>query len=110
MRDSTDLVTRIERLCSRASVARPTGELLREIEDLLAEGYLKALAGEARSRRLAERLETLRVIVEQTGTASDIRRIVRDKRRLDAEVSALRDRLSLLREQFVRQRALSRSG
>lgn len=110
MRESSDILTRIDRLCSQASEGRPTGRLLGEMEDLLADGYLEALAREGRSRRLAERLATLVEIVDQPGAAVEIRQLVLDKRRLDAEVSVLRERLALMREQFVRLRALVQSG
>ena len=110
MRASSDIVTRIDRLCSRVSGARPGSRLLVEMEDLLAEGYLEALAGEARSRRLAERLDALVEIVHQPAAAVEISRIALDKRRLDDHVAVLRDRLALMREQFVRMRALAQSG
>ena len=110
MAGSGDLMLRIDRLCSRASNARPTGPLLRDIEDGLAEGYVEALAGEARSRRLAERLEALAEIVEQPGAAVELARIVPEKRTLDAQVAVLRDRLAVLRERFEQLRAGSRPG
>ena len=80
------------------------------MEDALAEGYVEALAGEARSRRHAERLEALVEILDQAGAAVEIARIVPEKRRLDARVAVLRDRLALLRERFEQLRASSRSG
>jgi hypothetical protein len=107
VRESSDIFTRIDRLASRASEARPAGRLLGEMEDLLPEGYLEALAGEARSRRLAERLDVLVESLDQPGAAVEIRTIVPAQRRLDAEVAVLRDRLGLLREQFLRLRAQS---
>ena len=94
MAESGDIMARIDRLCSRASDARPTGPLLRDIEDGLAEGYVEALAGEARSRRLAERLEALVETLDQPGAAVEIARIVPEKRKLDAQVAVLRDRLA----------------
>jgi predicted ArsR family transcriptional regulator len=110
MAESGDLMTRIDRLCSRASDARPTGPLLRDMEDTLAEGYVEALAGEARSRRLAERLEALVETLDQEGAAVEIARIVPEKRKLDAQVAVLRGRLALLRERFEQLRAGSRPG
>jgi hypothetical protein len=109
MGESTDLVTRIERLHARATEARSADGLLGEIEDLLAEGYLEALTGEARSRRLAERLGELVEIVDQREAALEMRRIAVQKRGVDARVSVLRDRLAELREQFAQLRAVSRS-
>jgi hypothetical protein len=110
MAESMDLATRIERLSSRASKERSSDRLLGEIEDLLAVGYLEALGEEARSRRLAERLERLAESLDEQEVALEIRRIAVQKRRVDAEVTDLRDRLGVLREQFVRLRAPSRSA
>jgi RecB family exonuclease len=110
MAESGDIMMRIDRLCSRASDARPTGSLLRDVEDGLAEGYVEALAGEARSHRLAERLEALVATLDQPGAAVEVARIVPEKRQLDARVAVLRDRLAQLRERFEQLRADSRSG
>ena len=110
MMRASDLVTRIDEMCSRASDARSGGRLLTEMEALLAEGYAEALASEARSRRLAQRLEQLVESVDQAGAAVELRRIVLEKRRLDDEVAVLRGRLSVMREEFVRLRARARSG
>jgi hypothetical protein len=104
-----DILTRIDRLCSRAADARPTEPLLDAIADQLAEGYVEALAREARSRRLAERLEALVEILDQPAAAVEIARIAPEKRKLDAQVVILRDRLALLREHFEQLRAASRS-
>jgi hypothetical protein len=110
MAESIDLVTRIERLSSRASKARSSVRLLGEMEDLLAVGYLEALTEEARSRRLAERLERLAEDLDEQEAALEIRRIAVQKRKVDATVTVLRDRLGVLREQFVQLRAPSRSA
>ena len=84
--------------------------MLGEMEALLAEGYAEALAKEARSRRLARRLERLVEVVDRPEAAVEIRKLVPEKRGVDAEVTVLRDRLSLMREQFARLRARSPSG
>jgi hypothetical protein len=110
MRDSSDLGLRIARVSSRASEGWPAEGLLGEMEDVLAEGYLKALSGEAGSRRLAERLERLVEVIDQPGAAVEARRVALEKRGLDAEVSDLRAQLAVMREQFVQMRSLSRSG
>ena len=108
--ESCDILARIDRVCSPASEARAAGRLLSEMEDLLAQGYLEALVREARSRRLAERLDVLVASLDQPGAAVEIRRIVPERRRLDAEVAVLRDHLRLLREQFLQLRAQSPSS
>jgi hypothetical protein len=107
---ASDLVTRIDEMCSRASDARSGERLLTEMEALLAEGYAEALASGAGSRRLAQRLERLVESVDQAGAAVELRRTVLEKRRLDDEVAVLRGRLSVMREEFARLRARARSG
>src|SRR3954449_13460571 len=107
MRDRSDLALRIARLSSRASEGpRPPEGLLGEMEDVLAEGYLKALSGEAGSRRLAERLERLVEVIDQPGAAVEARRVALEKRGIDADVSDLRARLARVHEQFVEMRSL----
>jgi hypothetical protein len=110
VRDSSDFALRIARVSSRASEDPPPEGLLGEMEDVLAEGYLKALSGEAGSRRLAERLERLVEVIDQPGAAVEARRVALEKRGLDADVSDLRARLALMHEQFVEMRSLARSG
>ncbi|MDP9294090.1 MAG: hypothetical protein M3O90_06670 [Actinomycetota bacterium] len=108
MLESADLMTRIDRLCLRASDARSAEPLLGEMESLLDEGYLEALTGDARSRRLAERLERLVEILDEPEAAVEARRTALRKRGVDDKVSVLRGRLELLREHFVRLRGHSR--
>jgi hypothetical protein len=107
MRDAADLLTRIDRLCSRAPRARPGDTLLSEMEALLAEGYAEALAKEAGRRRLAARLERLVEVVDQPDAAIEIRKLAREKRGLDTEIAVLRDRLRVMRERFAHLRARS---
>jgi hypothetical protein len=109
MRESADLVTRIDRLCFRTSEARSAEPLLGEMENLLDEGYLEALTGEARSRRLAERLERLVEILDQPKAAVEARRIALQKRGLDDKVTVLRGRLEVMRGHFVQLRGHPRS-
>ena len=108
MAESIDLASRIERLSARASTAPSSARLLSEIEDLLAEGYLEALRQDAGSRRLAERWDRLIENVDEHHAALEIRRIAVQRRGIDAQVGLLRDRLGVLREQFVQLRATSR--
>jgi hypothetical protein len=97
-----DLPRRIERVCSRASRASADERLLTEMEDLLAEGYLAALTGEARSQRLGARLEHLLATLEEPDSALEARRIALQKRSLDQRVDDLRSRLAVMREHFAR--------
>lgn len=110
MSESIHLATRIDRLSRRASAAGPDHGLLEEIGDLLGQGYLCALAADARNERLAERLEQLVASVDQPKEALQIRRISLEKRVGEANVATLRDRLAILRDQFSRLRALPHAG
>jgi hypothetical protein len=98
----SELATRIDRLSSRAAGVREDARLLVEIEDVLAEGYIEALRGEAKSRRLAERLERLVAMIEDPGMAVEVRSLALERRSLDARIAELRAQLSDLRKHFVR--------
>jgi uncharacterized coiled-coil protein SlyX len=98
----SELATRIETLSSRAAGVREDARLLVEIEDVLAEGYIEALKGEAKSRRLAERLERLVAMVEEPGTAVEIRSLALERRSLDARIGELRAQLAVMRKHFIR--------
>lgn len=102
MAEYADLLDRIDRLAARAETARADDALLSEIEDVLAEGYMEALTAEARSRRMATRLERLVDTLDEPGAAVEARRLAVQRRSLDAAVRTLRSRLNTVREQFVR--------
>ena len=98
----SELATRIDGLTSRAAGVREDARLLVEIEDVLAEGYIEALRGEAKSRRLAERLERLVATIEGPGMAVEIRSLALERRSLDARIGELRAHLSVMRKHFIR--------
>jgi hypothetical protein len=98
----SELATRIDALSARAAGAREDARLLVEIEDVLAEGYIEALRGEAQSRRLAERLERLTETIEEPGMAVEFRSLALERRSLDARIGELRAQLSVMREHFIR--------
>ena len=97
-----ELLDRIDRLAARADTPRADDALLSEMEDLLAEGYMQALTEEARSRRLAARIERLIETLDEPGAAVEARRIAVQRRTLDQRIDTLRLRLDAIREQFVR--------
>ena len=97
-----ELLDRIDRLAARADTLRADDALLSEIEDVLAEGYMQALTEEARSRRLAARIERLIETLDEPGAAVEARRIAVQRRTLDQRIDTLRLRLDAIREQFVR--------
>jgi hypothetical protein len=102
MAEYAELLERIDRLAARADTSRADDALLSEIEDLLAEGYVQALTAEARSRRLATRLERLVETLDEPGAAVEARQLAVQRRSLDQKITTLRLRLHAIREQFVR--------
>jgi hypothetical protein len=95
MSEYSELLDRIDAQRRRA-LAVPQPDVRDELEDLLTEGYLVALTGESRSRRLSERLETLAQKLDK-GAAIEARLLAREKRTVDQRVRLLRDRLAELR-------------
>ena len=102
MADYPDLLKRIDRLAARAEGPHADDALLSEIEDVLAEGYMQALTEEARSHRMASRLEQLVATLDEPGAAVEARRLAVQRRTLEHQVSTLRNRLGAIREQFIR--------
>ena len=102
MTEYADLLKRIDRLAARAESSRADDALLSEIEDVLAEGYMQALTEEARSRRMASRLEQLVETLDEPGAAVEARRLAVQRHTLEQKVSTLRSRLNAIREQFIR--------
>jgi len=102
MTEYAELLQRIELLSARADGPRADGTLLSEIEDVLAEGYMRALTEEALSRRLANRLDELALTIDQPEASLEARRLAAQRRSLDGRVITLRDRLATVREQFIR--------
>jgi hypothetical protein len=102
MAEDHELLERIGRLSERASSGSEGSRLLAEIEDVLAEGYLIALNAEARSRRLAERAETLVEQLDEPDAALELRRLSAQRRGLEQRTRMLRSHLAVMREHFVR--------
>jgi hypothetical protein len=94
MRDP-DLHRRLDALGAR--VGTP-GTDEREVEDLLTEGYARALAGEAQSRRIARELTRLLPDIDQPEVAKEARRLALQRRTVDQAVTDLRDKLAQLRD------------
>jgi hypothetical protein len=101
MTDHGDLLQRIEHLSARAAASSPDFELLSEIEDVLAEGYMHALTEEARSRRIGSRLDRLVEKLNEPSAAVEARRLALQRRTLDHRIEILRARLTMIREQFI---------
>ena len=95
MRDDADLHRRLDAIGRRLH-GRAVDE--REVEDLLTEGYARALAGEAQSRRLERRLTELLPDMDQPAVAKEARRLALQRRTVDTGVAALREKLARLHE------------
>ncbi len=106
MGDHAHLEQRIDELSARADAGREP-ELLAEMEDLLSEGYARALADESVLRQLDRRLEALFESMSP-GDATEIRRLASERRRLAERVWHLRQRLARMQEGFLaRQRRVT---
>src|SRR5215210_5632703 len=91
MRDDADLHRRLDAAANRPDVRQ------RELEDLLTEGYARALAGEAHSRRLERRLTDLLPDMDRPGVAKEARRLALQRRTVDQAVKELREKLGAIR-------------
>jgi hypothetical protein len=98
MRDFDDLKQRIQALCARAAFGPHDSRLLVEIEDLLAEGYVCALRGDHRSRRLQQRVEAL---VEAAEAGEQLRAVASEQRMISQATRELRSQLAVMREHWV---------
>lgn len=102
MRDFVDLERRLEEVAHRAAGPDADAVLLADLENLLSEGYVRALAGDARRRRLDARLEELVARLDEPGVAGEVRRLAVERRTVDRDLKDLRARLGLVRDEFVR--------
>jgi hypothetical protein len=91
MTSHADLHRRLDAVAARADLS------LSELEDLLTEGYARALDGEAQSRRLEQRLATLLPEMDEPRVATEIRRLTLQRRTVDQAVSDLRAKLASVR-------------
>jgi hypothetical protein len=93
-------------MLNHADLHRRLDELARdlrqsEFEDLLTEGYARALDGEAQSRRLEQQLAELLPEIDNPGVAKEIRRLALERRTVDQAVRDLRDKLAETRERVT---------
>jgi hypothetical protein len=102
MREFADLEGRLEQIAHRAAGPDADAFLLADLEDLLSEGYARALAGDARRRRLDERLEELIARLDEPGVATDVRRLTMERRIMDRALKDLRARLGFVRDELIR--------
>ncbi len=104
MPEFAELKERIDALCARAASNDADARLLVEIEDVLAEGYVFALHGDQRSRRLQKRFDALVEAVdaaEAAQAAEQLRSVAREQRMVSEATEELRSELAVMREYWV---------
>lgn len=98
MRDDTDLHRRLDAIAARLRDARVSE---REVEDILTEGYARALAGEAQSRHLERRLSELLPDMDEPSVAKEARRLALQRRTVDQAVADLRAKLRRVHDSLL---------
>src|SRR5687767_4128751 len=107
MSGHADIQRRVDALRADAARLDPhacAGEaerVLSEVEHVLAEGYARALAAEARSHRLQKRLESLLPQIDKAKVAEEVRVLAQQRRTLDEGITELRAQLAAIRDEFV---------
>ena len=100
-----DLKTATGRVAeARARLAHlpPNEASLREIEDVLADGYALALAGDAWLKRTERHLHELIDAASQPPRAGDLRALATVRGNFQRALVALRDELGHLRQEYSR--------
>jgi hypothetical protein len=104
MSEHANLLRRLDAMRARIHEGEPDERVLSQMEVLLAEGYDRALAEEAESRRLEQRLEQVMSWIEDPAVAKEARSLALQLRTLDDAVSELRALLASMRDEFVTRR------
>lgn len=94
-----DLHARIDRLWERASAWAP-GAVADEINDLLSEGYARALMAEQRIVALDERVTEL-LMRPDTRDAGTLRSLTSERRSAARDVERLRSRLAAVHDRYL---------
>ena len=76
--------------------------MLAEMDDVLAQGYIQALVGDAQVRRLRASLQALTGEREGSISAGDVQRLLHEQLRIEQATRRLRASLAAMRAQFVR--------
>jgi hypothetical protein len=101
MESFRDVHLEIDRISSRLSGGVPDGALRADVEDVLTRGYVCALSGDARCRRLRKRLEGMGHRIEEPENATQVRRLTLELRTVEEATRALRARLAAMRSDLV---------
>jgi hypothetical protein len=100
MPDLDELLERIDRLSGQAESAWADLRVVDEINDVLCEGFARALAEEARLDQLEQRVSDLLSEVA-VGRAAELRTLTLEWRRTERSVDSLRSRLAIVHERFI---------
>jgi hypothetical protein len=103
------MIDRVARLCDGLAGRRPSSALMAEIDDVLAEGYARALNGDAWSIRTEERLHELISDPEVPVRGRHLRAVATDHAGFQRELIELRRRLAELGGERERLRDGSKS-
>jgi hypothetical protein len=98
MRDLAELEERMEVLCAQISSERPDTRLLAAMEDLLAEGYVCALRGDHRTRRLQKRFDAA---VAAAHGVEELQAIAREQRMVAEATRDLRSQLAVMHQRWL---------
>jgi hypothetical protein len=101
MSEFTDLESRLDQLSAQAAEAQPDDGLLAEMESILSEGYARALAGDARRRRLVNRLAELAHRIDAASAAAEANTAAVTLSTLDDTLQSLRGRLDRFRADWL---------
>jgi hypothetical protein len=96
MQDFAELHERIEAVCARASTGYRDAQLLEEINDVLAQGYICALRGDHRRRRLQKRVDALVDVWDDAGVAEELRAVAHEQRMVAEATQLLRAKLAVM--------------
>jgi hypothetical protein len=99
-----DLQQRIAALTERISSGPADEALLDAMEEILSEGYIRALAGDAEQRRLDERLEQLMLAPGDVDVIADARRLAQERQAIDTKTRTLRAELAVIRRRLIELR------
>jgi hypothetical protein len=99
------MIERVARLCDGLAVRSSSSALMTEIDDVLTEGYARALNGDAWSTRTEERLHELISDPEAPVRGRHLRAVATDHTGFQRDLIELRRSLAVLSHERDRLRA-----
>jgi hypothetical protein len=104
-----EIKRRIDELCARAASEPLDEALAADIENLLEEGYIRALSADARVGSMGERLDELSSGVRRPDAADEAWRLMRETRQVEQSTRQLRARLGAM-QALVARSVAARAG